>query len=119
MGAINTRVNVTCSSKGGRKGVQRDAQSKGLVRGRYKSKSCLTYTGWQGLIPSSPLPRQADQRPAASQGVARVTAEGHRAAGEVALIVDLIAELRDAGVLAFNEFKTWSGRKQHLFSSAT
>lgn len=94
---------------------------KVLGRGRFKSKSCLTYTGWQGLIPSSPLPRQADQHPAASQGIARVTAKGYRAASKVSLIMDLVAELWDARVLAFNEFKTWSRRNsvrfQQIFNS--
>ena len=89
--------------------------SKVLVRGRLKNKSCLTYAGWQGLIPSSPLPRQADQHPAASQGIARVTAKGHRAASKVSLVMDLVAELWDARVLAFNEFETWSGRNSICF----
>jgi len=95
--------------------------SKVLARGRFKSKSCLTYTGWQGLIPSSPLPCQADQHPAASQGIARVTAKGHGAASKVPLVMDLVAKLWDARVLAFNEFKTWSRRNSicfhHIFNS--
>lgn len=95
--------------------------SKALVRGVVKSKTCLTYTGWQGLIPSSPLPSQTDQHPAASQRVARVAIKGYRAASEVPFIVDLVAKLRDARVLAFDEFKTWSERNSinfpHMFNS--
>lgn len=95
--------------------------SKALVRGAVKSKTCLTYTGWQGLIPSSPLPSQTDQHPAASQCVARVAIKGYRAASEVPFVVDLVAKLRDARVLAFDEFKTWSERNSinfpHMFNS--
>lgn len=95
--------------------------SKALVRGVVKSKTCLTYTGWQGLIPSSPLPSQTDQHPAASQCVARVAIKGYRAASEVPFVVDLVAKLRDARVLAFDEFKTWSERNSinfpHMFNS--
>lgn len=83
---------------------------KAFARGGLKRQSCLTHAGWQGLIPSSALPGQADQRPAAAQRVPGVAAEGHGAASKVALVTHLVAELRDAGVLAFNEFKTWSGR---------
>lgn len=69
----------------------------------------LTHTGWQGLIPGSPLPGQADQHSAAPQGVSGVAVKRHGAAGEVPLIVDLVAKLWDAGVLTFDELKTWGG----------
>lgn len=115
MGAISIRVNIIYISKEGRRGVQHSAHSKVLVRRRFNSKSCLTYARWQGLIPSSPLPRQADQHPGASQGIARVTAKGYGAASKVSLIVYLVAKLWDARVLTFNEFKTWSGRNSICF----
>lgn len=115
-GRTNTRVNVICISKRGRKGAQHDAHKGVLVRGCFQSRSCLTYTGWQGLIPSSPLPSQADQHPAASQSVARVTAEGYWAASKVSLVMYLVTELWDARVLTFNEFKTWSGRNSICFN---
>ena len=70
---------------------------------------CLTYAGGQGCVPGPPLPGHALEGGGAVQRVTRVTAVRDAAAGEVTLVADLEAKLRNTRVLTVGQLKTWRG----------
>lgn len=66
----------------------------------------LTKAEREGAVPRPSLPPQAGENLGTFQGVARVTAVRHRAAGKVTLVLPLVAKLGDARILAFHQLKT-------------
>ena len=70
----------------------------------------LTYAGGQRVVPGASLARHALEHAAAVQGVARVALVGDGAAGEVALVVDLVAKLGHTWIVAVGKLKTCQGK---------
>lgn len=70
------------------------------------ARTQLTYAEREGAVPRPSLPPQAGENLGTFQGVARVAAVRHRAAGKVTLVLPLVAKLGDAGILTFHQLKT-------------
>lgn len=73
---------------------------------RQTAQTQLTKAEREGAVPRPSLPPQAGENLGTFQGVARVTAVRHRAAGKVTLVLPLVAKLGDARILAFHQLKT-------------
>lgn len=77
-----------------------------------------TDAGGQRVVPGPPLACHALERGGAVQRVSRLAAVRDAAPGEVALVVDLEAELRHAGVLAMRQLKTWRKEREIVTGKA-
>lgn len=67
----------------------------------------LTHTGGEGLVPHSPVPAKAGQGAAAVKAVPGVAGVQDKGVGVVAVVLDLVAVVGDARLLAADQVKTY------------
>lgn len=77
-----------------------------MHRGAHTFAGILTETGRKWLVPDTSVPTKTGQCTAAMETVSWVARIQHKSVGIMTVILDLVAVIRDPGLLAVNQVKT-------------